>query len=772
MNIWNAAPDEGRARRPTDVALLVVGLVTLGVVVQAQPGGGTTGSGVASILNGWTFLRHIWWTLMLLASVAAGALLVLCVLARRWTLSRDIVVAGAFAGVGMFVLYHLFVGPAGASVVAVLPTGSAVLPLVRLTLVVTVFAVAAPHVVRPLRYTGHVVTGVLAVVTLALGGTNLNGVLTALLVAWIAAASVHLVFGSPGGVPSVERVQATLDELETGITGVLPLPRRRDGVARFLGESSAGPVSIEVFGRDAWNGQLGAAVSRWLTMRGPGAHLAVTRIQQAEHEALMALVATRHGVDVPAPTVVGKAPNGDVVMVAEAMGADRLDEMGASSGDAAWDLLARLHDGDVVHRAISPEQLVVTPGGALMFTDLDRAVLASDRRSRQIDRAQLLVSLAVVGDADAAVDGFLAHHPHGAEQLLRYLQPPVLPPELRRRVKASGLDLAALRARLAERAGVEEPQLEKVQRISRAMVTTTILLGVAAMFLVSTFADLDWGEIRRSLEGANWWWLIFAFVMAQSVRLGGGLSMLGACRTPLPTGPVFLLQFSFPFIDVAAPAAAGRIAATMRFQQKYGVASTAALSASIIDTGAGFAAEIIVMAITFSVTDLSLSQLGGDNFNLDMRLLLIILIVVAVIASVILLIPVVRKRISPHVKEIWSALAVLKSPAKFALLLGGSILTELLHAVAMGLCLRALGLSAPFAALLVVTAFIRFVSGVSPIPGGLGIAEAGLTAGLVSIGVPVEFAFSAAMLYRLCTFYVPPAYGWVVLGVLRKREYL
>ncbi|MFT3855626.1 MAG: lysylphosphatidylglycerol synthase transmembrane domain-containing protein [Ilumatobacteraceae bacterium] len=772
MNVWSAAPDDWRARRPTDVALLVAGIVALGIVVQAQPGGGTTGIGIASIVGGWTFLRHVWWTLMLLASIAAGALLVLSLVDRRWTLSRDVVVAGAFGGVVTFVLYHLFVGPAGAAVTAVLPSGSSVLPLVRLTLVVTVFAVASPHVVRPLRYAGHVVVGILAVATLALGGTNLNGVLTALLVAWIAAAAVHLLFGSPGGLPSVERVQATLDQLEARITGIRPLPRRRDGVARFAGESATGPVSIEIFGRDAWNGQLGAAVSRWLTMRGPGAHLAVTRIQQAEHEALMALVAIRHGVEVPAPTVVGKAPNGDVVMVVSAAGVDRLERLTASSADAAWDLLARLHDGDLVHRAISPERLAVMADGTLMFTDLDRAVLASDRRSRQIDRAQLLVSLAVVGGTDTAIEGFLACHPHGAEQLVRYLQPPVLPPELRRRVKASGLDLAALRARLAERAGVEEPQLEKVQRISRAMVTTTILLGVAAMFLVSTFADLDWSEIRSSLEGANWWWLIFAFVMAQAVRLGGGLSMLGACRTPLPTGPVFLLQYSFPFIDVAAPAAAGRIAATMRFQQKYGVAPTAALSASIIDTGAGFAAEIIVMAITFSVTDLSLSQLGGDNFNLDMRLLLIILIVVAVIASVILLIPVVRKRISPHVKEIWSALAVLKSPAKSALLLGGSILTELLHAVAMGLCLRALGLSAPFAGLLVVTAFIRFVSGVSPIPGGLGIAEAGLTAGLVSIGVPVEFAFSAAMLYRLCTFYVPPAYGWAVLGILRRREYL
>jgi len=248
--------------------------------------------------------------------------------------------------------------------------------------------------------------------------------------------------------------------------------------------------------------------------------------------------------------------------------------------------------------------------------------------------------------------------------------------------------------------------------------------------------------------------------------------MLGACRTPLPYGPVFLLQFSFPFIDVAAPAAAGRIAATMRFQQKYGVLPTAAFSASIIDSGAGFAAQIILMAITFAVTDLSLDQLGTDRFTVDFRLLMIILLVVAVIVSIILIIPVIRKRVIGHAREIWSALAVLKSPAKFALLLGGSALTEMICAVTMGLCLRSLGLSAPFASLLVVTAFVRFVSGVSPIPGGVGIAEAGLTAGLVSIGVPVELAFPAAMIYRLCTFYVPPAYGWAVLGVLRRRDYL
>ena len=60
---WSAPADEPRARRPTDLVLLVVCVVALGVVVDTHPGGGSNGRGIAAVLVGWTFLRHVWWTL-------------------------------------------------------------------------------------------------------------------------------------------------------------------------------------------------------------------------------------------------------------------------------------------------------------------------------------------------------------------------------------------------------------------------------------------------------------------------------------------------------------------------------------------------------------------------------------------------------------------------------------------------------------------------------------------------------------------------------------
>jgi uncharacterized protein (TIRG00374 family) len=581
-----------------------------------------------------------------------------------------------------------------------------------------------------------------------------------------------LIFGSPGGRPSVDRVMTSLQYVEADLTDVGAVTLRSDGVAQLGGRNANGDVVVKFFGRDAWSGQLFAAVWRFITHRGPGAALSVTRLQQAEHEALVALIASRHGARVPVPVSIAKAPNSDVLLVSEVVTTEPLTTATRQMIDDLWDLLAALHGAGVVHRAIAPQQFGSDASGAVAFLDMSRAVLASDQRSRQIDCAQLLASTIAMSVVETAIDSFLAHDSTDAEAMLRYLQPAVMRSSLRRSLKESDVDLAAVRTNIAERIDEKVPDLEKIRRVSRTAILMTLVIGIAAMFVVSTFSNLDWNEIRSAVDDANWWWLIFAFVMAQAPRLGGSLSMMGACRTPLPYGPVVLLQFALPFIDVAAPAAAGRIAATMRFQQRYGVPAAAAFSASIIDSGVSFAAQLLLMAILFTFTSLNLSSLGGDRFDVDFRLLLIIAIVAAFIVGVVIAIPAIRRRLNGPARDIWSAMAVLKTPSKFALLLGGSMMSEMLYAVAMGLCLRSLGLSMPYTSILIVTLFVRFVSGVSPIPGGLGIAEAGLTAGLVSIGVPVEFAFSAAMIYRLCTFYVPPAYGWAVLGVLRKKEYL
>ena len=98
--------------------------------------------------------------------------------------------------------------------------------------------------------------------------------------------------------------------------------------------------------------------------------------------------------------------------------------------------------------------------------------------------------------------------------------------------------------------------------------------------------------------------------------------------------------------------------------------------------------------------------------------------------------------------------------------------------VAAGLHLAAgspLGLPSPAeitATILVVITMASVIGGAVPVPGGLGVVEAGLIAGLTSAGIPQDQAVAAVFIQRLFTAYLPPIWGWATLTWMRHREYL
>jgi uncharacterized protein (TIRG00374 family) len=71
-----------------------------------------------------------------------------------------------------------------------------------------------------------------------------------------------------------------------------------------------------------------------------------------------------------------------------------------------------------------------------------------------------------------------------------------------------------------------------------------------------------------------------------------------------------------------------------------------------------------------------------------------------------------------------------------------------------------------------INVMTSFFAGLMPVPGGIGVSEAALTAGLVAAGVPQGAALSAVLVYRIVTYYLPPAWGFFTLRWLRNHEYL
>ncbi|MET0697395.1 MAG: lysylphosphatidylglycerol synthase domain-containing protein [Acidimicrobiia bacterium] len=61
---------------------------------------------------------------------------------------------------------------------------------------------------------------------------------------------------------------------------------------------------------------------------------------------------------------------------------------------------------------------------------------------------------------------------------------------------------------------------------------------------------------------------------------------------------------------------------------------------------------------------------------------------------------------------------------------------------------------------------------IMPVPGGVGVAEATITALLVLFGVEESVAFAATIVFRVITFYLPAVEGFFGARWLKQHGYI
>jgi glycosyltransferase 2 family protein len=148
---------------------------------------------------------------------------------------------------------------------------------------------------------------------------------------------------------------------------------------------------------------------------------------------------------------------------------------------------------------------------------------------------------------------------------------------------------------------------------------------------------------------------------------------------------------------------------------------------------------------------------------------------VALVASAVLVVavPRIRRRVLPGVRDslvgLWN---VARLRRKRLEVFGGGIAAEVLYAIALGASCLAYGVHLNLGQLIFVNTSAAVLSGLVPVPGGIGAAEAALTAGLIAMGVDESTAFAIAITQRLCTFYLPPTWGYFALRWLGRKGYV
>ena len=724
-------------------------------------------------------------------SIGVAVVLVgLALLARRWEVARDIGLSAAGTAAVCGILIALLGSRGGRPAGIVINGYEMSFPVLQIALFMAVATAGLPYLARGVQRLIEIFIALVALAS-AVGGHGLPlNVLGSLVIGWGVTAVVRLVFGSPLGLPSAEDVRRLLEGFGIRSRDVRPAIRQVWGVARFEATElcqadTPGRLGIAVYGRDAADARLLTKAGRFLLYRDSGPSLTITRLQQVEHEAYVTMRAGLADVAVPEIVEAGTAgPSRDALLVYRMPPGTALSDTDAAEiSDAMLDDLYRqlltLRRARIAHGAISGDAMLVDPvAGTVVLADFRNASVQAPPDQLDRDLASAIAATAVVIGAERAADSAArCLEPRVLDGALRQLQKPALDPLLGRSLRGRRDLLPEVRERAAAAAAIELPALAEPRRVSWPTLIMIIGSLIGGWALIGVLIDVA-GSFDTVI-GADWLWVIMAFVLAQLAYVASAVESLGSVAGPLPLGRTVAVEVAKAFSGLAGGAAA-IFATRVRYYQKQGYDTPVALSSGAIMTTASWISTTVlfVVSLPFAWGSLDLEatpQAGGDSKLVWIILALVVLI--GLVVGLALAVPRLRRlaaeKMRPKLRDIWGNLKVVaSSPAKLVQLLGGAFGRDLLVAMALSVSLRAFGDHLRLPILIVVITVAALIGGIAPSPGGMGVVEAGMILGLTAAGVAEADAIAAVFIQRLFTSYLPPIWGWITLVWMRRREYL
>jgi len=456
------------------------------------------------------------------------------------------------------------------------------------------------------------------------------------------------------------------------------------------------------------------------------------------------------------------------------------------SDDAVDDVfvqLLRLRDAGIAHGALSPRTVLVDDDGRCGIVDMRAATAVA--RTEQLDRdvaAALVTTALVVGPQRAVAGAARVLDTDTLVASLPFLLRAALNPVASRAVRGKKALLTGLRDEGAKAAGVEVPKLIEPRRISwvdLALILGT-LIGGWALIGVLVNVTKSWSTIT----GAKWGWVAATFVLAQAAYPALAATTVGSVTDTMPYGRTVALEVANTFVSLAG-GSMGALATRVRYFQQQGYDATLAVSSGVLISTASWITKggLFLIALPIALSQFHFdtpTDTGGGSGSSTAQLVWLIVIavvVVGVVLGLVLIVPRLRRlasaKLRPKASEVWSHLKVLSThPRNLIEIFGGEIGGQLFVAMALGTALHAFGEHLSLAALLIVLTLGSMLGGVSPVPGGMGVVEAGMIIGLTAAGVPESQAVAAVFVQRLFTAYLPPIWGWFCLVWMRKKDYL
>jgi uncharacterized protein (TIRG00374 family) len=771
------------------IRLIIAGLVLAGalaVTVAAHATyAGASSAAVTAVAPSTVAGRVLAGLVQVLFATAAVAAVIVTLRYRRFRLLGSLAGVAILASAVLIGIVYLAGGPrpralaAGASSWWWLTGASLAGPAVMAAAVAGTVA-AAPWLSRPWRRTAWAGLWLAAVARLITGTASPVEVVLAFAAGVTVGAGALVLFGVPDRRIGPDGIALALGSAGLPVAHVEPAAVEAKGSRPFYAAAGDGePLFIKVLGSDQRDADLLYRGWRFIRLREVGdTRPAASLVQAVEHQALAAVMAERAGVAVPAVRQVIKTADGSALLVMERVNGSSLDRTpGQDISDTMlrelWQQVDRLHRARIAHRSLRAANIVADRAGQPWIVDFSFSELGATSRQMVLDVAELLASLAALVGAGRAVGSAAAViGPDGVGAAVPLLQPLALSAGTRRAIARHDGLLAQTRAAAAAVSGREDQDLARIQRVRPRTLLAIAAAAGGFYYLLPQLAQV--GSSWHAIQSADWAWLPLIIALSAVTYLASAVALMGAVLPRIRFWPTVLAQAASSFVNRVSPANVGGMALNARFLQKSGVDTSAGVAAVGVNSLVGAIVHLVLIVVFFTWAGRGLSK--AFKLPSASKLLLILAVVMAIAGIVLATRPGRRFAAGKLIPGLKSAAASLRrvgqKPGKMIMLFGGSVLITLAYIGALAASVQAFGGGPGVILIGAVYLAAAAIAAAAPSPGGLGAIEAALVAGLTGVGMQAGPAVSAVLLYRLATYWLPVAPGWLSWRALLRRDYV
>jgi len=646
-----------------------------------------------------------------------------------------------------------------------------------LAALVAVVVAASPMLDRAWRRVGWVAIASAVIVRLFTATQSPVSLLITVVLGSAAASLVLAVFGAPDRRPGADVIRAAARRTGLEIDELRVLGRIGIEGRWYEGVTDDGEgVAVKYVDGDERDADLLFRLWRSIRVKGiEDTGTAISPDAAASHEAMVTMLAANAGVSTSQVMGVSATESGAVLITSLPSGSPMASVPAEAVGDdvlrEAWQQVDVLHRQRIAHRQLDADHLIVD-GDEVSLVRLRWAVPAASDELLAIDVADLLTATAALVGHERAVRA--ARDVVGDERLiagLPYLQPLGLASANKKLARADKGLLPALHDEVVALTDADDIEMAELERIGVQRVVGVIGFAVLAFFLLGLIEN--WGEIKDVFTEANWTDVPVMVVFILLTNVAGAASLMGSVVRPLPLGDTTIVMFGQSFLNRFTPANAGGMAMRIRYLQKGGTdltLGTAAVGLTSVASGIVQTAYLVLF-VTWAGT----SDTGIHAERPSGRTILVIVLLLLGCIAFVMVVPRFRASVLRVIRQFTIKIReefadLLHRPAKLGLLFGGAAASKMLTILTFVLACRAFGIDEGWAQLASAYMVGTTIASAVPTPGGVGAVEAALVLTLTGLGVDEAAAWSATLLFRLISYWMPIIPGAIGLKVSQVRE--